>query len=82
MMLKIKFIWMLWTGVLTPAGEHEGSKMYTLHFKEQNMVIDYAYKGEIYNYIQTGEFVYDDFLEEERDIIYDWIDEEQFYTNN
>ena len=73
-------MWLLLTGVVTPAGQHEGHQMYTIWFNETNQVIDYAYKGEVYNYIKTGKFEYDDFYEfpdDEEPII-----EETFYTNN
>ena len=78
-MLTLKFMWLLLTGVVTPAGEHEGHQMYTIWY-EDGKVIDYAYKGEVYNYIKTGTFEYDDFLEfpdDEEPIV-----EEAFYTNN
>lgn len=76
---------MLWTGVLTPCGDHEGQKMYNIT-QAPNCIIEYAYRAEVMNYISTGVFVYDDMLDEAsvepRDIIYDCIDEEEFYTHN
>ena len=77
-MSKLVFIWFLMNGTVTPAGEHEGHKMYTVWFKD-GKVADYAYKGEVMNYIETGTFEYDDFLEMPDETP---IDEEVFYTNN
>ena len=76
-MSKLIFVWFLMNGTITPAGEHEDHKMYTIWFKD-GKVIDYAYKGEVINYIKTGTFEYDDFLEMPDTS----IDEEVFYTNN
>lgn len=78
-MSKVIFIWWLLNGTVTPAGEHEGHKMYTVWFNETNQVIDYAYKAEVINYIKTGVFEYDDFLEMPDKTP---IDEEIFYSNN
>ena len=75
-MSKLVFIWFLMNGTITPAGEHEGHKMYTVWFKD-GKVIDYAYKGEVINYIETGEFIYDEDLE-----YGEQLDEEVFYTKN
>lgn len=62
-MSKIVFIWWLLNGTVTPAGSHEGHKLYTLWFKEENKVADHMYKGEIIHYIETGKLEYDDFYE-------------------
>ena len=72
-------MWLLLTGVVVPAGEHEGHQMYTIWFQEKNQVIDYAYKGEVYNYIKTGTFEYDEDYEytQEKE-----IDEVTFYGKN
>lgn len=35
--------------------------LYTLHL-DDNTVIEYAYKGEVLHWIDTGEFQYNDFL--------------------
>lgn len=78
-MINIVFYWMLLTKTITPAGENDGHKMYTIWYKD-GKVIDYAYKGEVLNYIKTGTFEYDDF--------YEWPDDEEpiveevFYSNN
>ena len=78
-MSKIIFLWWLLNGTITPAGEHEGHQMYTVWFAD-GKVADYAYKGEILNYIETKEFVYDEELEYES--LKEKIDEESFYKNN
>lgn len=79
-MSKIIFMWWLLNGTITPAGEHEGHKMYTLWFKEENKVADYMYKGEILHYIETKELVYDEELEYQS--LKEEIIEESFYKNN
>lgn len=78
-MCKVVFIWMLLTKTITPAGEHEGHKLYTMWFKDSK-VADHMYKGEVMNYIKTGELVYDEALEFES--LKEDLDEEVFYTNN
>ena len=75
-MSKLIFVWFLMNGTVTPAGEHENHKMYTVWFKD-GKVIDYAYKGEVINYIETGEFIYDEDLE-----YGEQLDEEAFYSKN
>jgi hypothetical protein len=84
-MIKLKFIWMLWTGVLTPCGDHEGQRMYNMQM-DSNYVIEYAYRAEIMNYLRTGTFEYDDMLDEAsvepRELEYDCIIEEEFYSKN
>ena len=77
-MSKIIFIWWLLNGTITPAGTHEDHKLYTVWFPD-GKVADYAYKGEVMNYIKTGVFEYNDFLEMPDDTP---IDEETFYSNN
>jgi hypothetical protein len=77
-MSKVIFIWWLLNGTVTPAGEHEGHKMYTLWFNETNQVIDYAYKSEVMNYIETGVFEYNESIELDDPI----LDEEVFYSKN
>jgi hypothetical protein len=62
-MSKIVFVWWLLNGTVTPAGEHEGHKLYTLWFKEENKVCDYMYKGEIIHYIETNDLEYDESYE-------------------
>jgi hypothetical protein len=76
-MSKLVFVWWLLNGTITPAGTHEDHKLYTVWFKD-GKVADYAYKGEVMNYIKTGVFEYNDFLEMPET----QIDEEIFYSNN
>ena len=78
-MITLKFMWLLLTGVVVPAGEHEGHALYTLYFNETNQVIDHAYKGEILMYIKTGEFEYNEDYEyvQEKE-----LDETIFYSKN
>lgn len=62
-MSKLIFIWMLLTKTITPAGEQEGHKLYTLWFKKENKVCDYMYKAEIIHYIETNNLEYDELYE-------------------
>ena len=48
-------------GTIVPTEQHEGHQMYNII--EDDGVIENAYKGEIINYIETGKFEYNDFLE-------------------
>ena len=63
MLTKLIFILYLFTGTVVPQDEHEGRKTYAIFF-EDGKVIDYAYKAEVYNWIETGTFQYDDTLED------------------
>jgi hypothetical protein len=76
-MSKIVFMWWLLNGTITPAGEHENHKLYTVWFKD-GKVADYAYKGEVINYIETGVFEYNESIELDDPI----LDEEVFYSKN
>jgi len=76
-MSKLVFVWWLLNGTITPAGNDDNHKLYTVWFKD-GKVADYAYKGEVMNYIKTGVFEYNDFLEMPET----QIAEEVFYTNN
>jgi hypothetical protein len=63
-MIKIMFVWLVLTGQVKYQQKGEdGRKQYALFF-EDGKVIDYAYKQEIYEYIQTGTFEYDDTLDD------------------
>ena len=75
-MSKLIFVWFLMNGTVTPAGEHEGHKLYTMWFKD-GKVADHMYKGEVINYIKTKELVYDETLE-----FGNYTDEEVFYSKN
>lgn len=63
MFTKVMFIWYMVTGVIVPQHEVEGRDTYAI-FMENNTVIDYAYTGEVLNWIRTGEFVYDEDLKD------------------
>jgi len=58
-MIKLKFIWLIITHVVTPQEKCEGRQMYTIHTKDNN-IIEYAYKEEVLEYIETGTFEYNE----------------------
>ena len=58
-MIKLKFIWMIITHVVIPQGKCEGKRMYNIHTKDNN-IIEYAYKEEVLEYIETGTFEYNE----------------------
>jgi len=65
MLTKIIFIWMVATGVVIPAGTEDYNERQTYHLiLDEDYVIEYAYEAEILKYIETGVFMYDDFLED------------------
>lgn len=55
-MSKILFVLYLLSGKIEKV-----DGLYTIHTPEKS-VIEYACKGEVLHYIETGEFHYDDFL--------------------
>ena len=61
-MTKLIFIWYLLTGTVEYQQTMDGHKQYALFFKD-GKVIDYAYKSEILEYIETGTFEYNEDLE-------------------
>lgn len=61
-MTKLIFIWYLLTGTVEYQQTMDGHKQYALFFKD-GKVIDYAYKEEILEYIETGTFEYNEDLE-------------------
>lgn len=61
-MTKIIFIWYVITGVVTPQDDVDGRKTYAIHAKDY--AIDYAYRGEVFHWIETGNFVYNEDLED------------------
>lgn len=61
-MTKLIFIWYLLTGTVEYQQTMDGHKQYALFFKN-GKVIDYAYKSEILEYIETGTFEYNEDLE-------------------
>ena len=63
-MAKVIFIWLMLTGqVKYQQNGGDGRKQYALFF-EDGTVVDYAYKAEILEYIETGTFEYDDTLDD------------------
>jgi len=67
------FMWYLINGTIVPQKEVEGRNCYRVNFPETTeivegnktfygTVVDYAYKGEIYKYIETKKFVYNEDL--------------------
>lgn len=63
MITKLIFIIYLFIGVIVPQDEHEGRETYVV-FLYDGSCVEYAYRGEIYNWIETGEFEYNEFLED------------------
>lgn len=56
------FVWYIVTGVVVPQNDVDGRTVYAI--KENKCVVDYAYRGEILNWIETGLFVYNEDLED------------------
>ena len=56
----IKFEAMKYTGEVIQTGDNDGRETYTLTVG--NETIQHAYKEEVINYIQTGEFTYNEDL--------------------
>lgn len=61
-MTQLIFIWYILTGTVEYQQTMDGHKQYALFF-EDGKVIDYAYKSEILEYIETGTFEYNEDLE-------------------
>jgi hypothetical protein len=61
MIAKAVFVWLLLTGQVKYQQTMNGHKQYALFFKN-GTVVDYAYKEEIIEYIQTGDFEYNEDL--------------------
>jgi hypothetical protein len=61
-MTKIIFIWYLITGVVRPADNVDGRQTYTI--KQKDFTVEYAYRGEILNWIESDKFIYDETLED------------------
>lgn len=59
-MKTILFYWMLTTGAIQPTEKNDGVQMYSL---EKNSVkIELAYKEEIIEFLETGNFEYNEDL--------------------
>ena len=63
MIAKLIFAWYLITGTVVYQQDMDGRNQYALFFKD-GKVIDYAYKEEILEYIETGTFEYNEDLED------------------
>ena len=61
-MAKLIFAWYLITGTVQYKQTVDGHKQYALFFKD-GKVVDYAYKAEILEYIETKTFEYNEDLE-------------------
>lgn len=63
------FAWLLTTGAIQPMNDtNDGRELYYIYIMDEDYNIrayDYAYKEEIYNYIVTGEFKYNEELTED-----------------
>lgn len=59
-MLELFFSILLFVGIVEPMNEQNDERdMYVLYL-EDGGIIEHAYKEEIFLYIQTGEFEYDE----------------------
>jgi hypothetical protein len=58
-MKTIIFIWYLVSGTIVPQDKVEGRQTYALFF-EDGKVVDFAFKEEILEYIETGTFEYNE----------------------
>ena len=56
------FLWYLITGVITPTEDVDGRQTYTI--KQNNYIVEYAYREEILHWIDSGDFVYDETLQD------------------
>lgn len=56
------FVWYMVTGVIVPQDDVDGRTVYAI--KENKFTVDYAYRGEIFGWIETGLFVYNEDLED------------------
>jgi hypothetical protein len=61
MIAKAVFIWLMLTGQVKYQQTMDGRKQYALFF-EDGKVVDYATKAEILEYIQSGDFEYNEDL--------------------
>jgi hypothetical protein len=58
-MKTIIFIWYLVSGTIVPQDKVEGRQTYAVFF-EDGKVVDFAFKEEILEYIETGTFEYNE----------------------
>ena len=60
-MITLKFIYLIFIGKIVLADVNDGRQMYNIQC-DDNKVIEYAYKPEVYQYLETGVFEYDEML--------------------
>ena len=60
-MITLKFIYLIFIGKIVLGDVNDGRQMYNIQC-DDNTIIEYAYKPEVYNYLETGVFVYDETL--------------------
>lgn len=69
MLAKLIFTWLLGTGIVQPMNEQNDERdlyyLYVLDEQKEVFVFEHAYKEEIINYIETGEFEYNEILGQE-----------------
>ena len=63
LMLKIIFTWKLLIGVIVPTDDVDGRTIYSI----PSIGVEYAYKAEIIQYLETGTFTYDETLDDKVD---------------
>ena len=61
---KIMFILQLHSGVIIPTNDVDGRIIYSI----PTVGIEYAYKSEIIQYLETGVFTYDETLDDKVDL--------------
>ena len=61
---KLMFVLQLHTGIIVPSDDVDGRTIYAIPSAQ----IEYAYKEEIIQYLQTGIFQYDDTLDDSVDL--------------
>ena len=59
-MITLKFIYLIFIGKIILADVNDGRQMYNIKIDKE--VVEYAYKPEVYQYLETGVFVYDETL--------------------
>ena len=64
MVSQMIFHVMVSIGLLIPSGDVDGRVIYDVYTQDCELVAEYAYKGEVLNYINTGAFSYDEMYED------------------
>ena len=69
MLAKLIFTWLLGTGIVQPMNVQNDERdlyyLYVLDEQKEVFVFEHAYEEEIINYIETGEFKYNEALGQE-----------------